>query len=92
MWTFRIWVVLLPLVIPFHAVSATTLQEVRERGSVRCSVNPYLAGFSERDGDSWKGFDVDFCRAIAAATLGDSRKTEFVVLDSQANHRLKPVA
>lgn len=73
----------LTLLLAMGASQATTLEEVRERGSVRCSVNPHLAGFSERDGATWKGFDVDFCRAIAAATLGDSRKTEFVVLDNK---------
>lgn len=74
---------LLSLFFTACAGSATTLQEVRERGSVRCGVNPHLAGFAERDGDQWKGFDVDFCRAIAAATLGDSRKTLFVGLDNK---------
>jgi general L-amino acid transport system substrate-binding protein len=69
--------------ILFQAAVAGTLEEVRERGSLRCSVNPHLAGFAERDGDTWKGFDVDFCRAIAAATLGDSSKTEFVVLGNE---------
>jgi len=77
------WSLLFALLIPAHCASAATLEEVRERGKLRCSVNPHLAGFSERDGDTWRGFDVDFCRAIAAATLGDSRKTEFVVLDNK---------
>lgn len=77
-----VWTLFFALLIPMATASASTLQEVRERGSVRCSVNPHLAGFSQRDGDSWKGFDVDFCRAVAAATLGDSQKTEFVVLDN----------
>jgi general L-amino acid transport system substrate-binding protein len=76
------WALCFTLINP-AGTAAATLDEVRERGTVRCSVNPHLAGFSERDGDTWKGFDVDFCRAVAAATLGDSRKTELVVLDNQ---------
>ena len=78
-----IWTLPFLFIFASSNASAATLQEVRERGSLRCAVNPHLAGFSERDGDSWKGFDVDFCRALAAATLGDSRKTEFVVLDNK---------
>jgi general L-amino acid transport system substrate-binding protein len=76
------WILFFTLSVPLATASATTLEEVRQRGSVRCSVNPHLAGFSEREGATWKGFDVDFCRAVAAATLGDSHKTEFVVLDN----------
>ena len=53
---------------------AQTLERVKSRGRLVCGVNNALPGFGyiESDG-SWSGFDVDFCRAIAAAVLGESR-------------------
>lgn len=60
-------------------VSATTLEDVKERGELNCGVNPGLAGFSLSDPNgNWSGFDVDLCRAVAAAVLGDSAKVRFV--------------
>ena len=65
------------------AAQGATLKAVRARGVLLCGVNPGLAGFSFRDnrGD-WRGFDVDFCRAVAAATLGSADKVRFVPLDN----------
>ncbi|CAK0754736.1 General L-amino acid-binding periplasmic protein AapJ [uncultured Gammaproteobacteria bacterium] len=64
--------------------SATTLDAVRQRGAVRCGVSGGLAGFSQRNGTgTWQGFDVDFCRAVAAAVLGDATRVEFVPLPVQ---------
>ncbi len=58
---------------------AGRLEEVRERGAVRCAVSTGVAGFSVRGGDGrWRGFDVDYCRAVAAAVLGDSERVAFV--------------
>jgi general L-amino acid transport system substrate-binding protein len=56
-----------------------TLALIRKRGQVLCGVNGELPGFSivNRQGE-WSGFDVDFCRSIAAATLGDATKVKFV--------------
>ena len=52
---------------------AATLDEVKERGSLRCGVNGEVPGLSYRDeGGAWSGLDVDFCRAVAAAVLGDA--------------------
>lgn len=63
------------------AARSPTLAAVKRRGALRCGVNPGLAGFSLRDGrGQWRGFDVDFCRALAAAVLGDGRKVVFVAL------------
>lgn len=60
-----------------------TLAAVRRRGTLRCGVNPGLAGFALRDSQGgWRGFDADFCRALAAAVLGDARKVTFVPLDN----------
>jgi general L-amino acid transport system substrate-binding protein len=58
-----------------------TLDAVKSRGWLRCGVSEGIAGFSEKDASGlWTGFDVDFCRAVAAAALGDSGKVVFVPL------------
>lgn len=56
-----------------------TLALIKKRGQVLCGVNGELPGFSAVDKQGlWSGFDVDFCRSIAAATLGDVSKVKFV--------------
>jgi general L-amino acid transport system substrate-binding protein len=63
---------------------ATTLEDVKARGKLLCGVNPGLLGFAAKGDDgSWAGFDVDFCRAIAAAVLVDVTKVEYVALTAQ---------
>ena len=58
-----------------------TFDAVKSRGRLRCGVSEGIAGFSERDASGrWTGFDVDFCRAVAAAVLGDAGKVVFVPL------------
>jgi len=62
---------------------AATLDDVKARGSLRCGVNGELPGLSYKDAKgAWSGLDVDFCRAVAAATLGDANKVEFVPLNN----------
>ncbi len=53
------------------------------RGYLLCGVNPGLPGFSAPDekGD-WSGFDVDFCRALAAAIFNDTSKVKYIPLDA----------
>lgn len=59
-------------------VGATTLDSVKKHGALRCGINPDLPGFAEKDSKgNWKGFDVDICRAVAAAVFGDATKVEF---------------
>lgn len=66
----------LALVAPI--ASASTLEQIRQRGMLNCGVSTGLLGFSERRADgSWSGFDVDFCRAVAAVVLGDPQKVAF---------------
>ncbi len=61
------------------AASAGTLDDVRERGELRCIISTGLAGFAYTDASgNWQGFDVDFCRATAAAVFGDPNKVKFV--------------
>ena len=70
------------------AASAATLDDVKARGKLLCGVNPGLQGFAAKAADgAWAGFDVDFCRAVAAAIFDDPKKTAFVPLD--ANERFK---
>jgi general L-amino acid transport system substrate-binding protein len=66
------------------AFAGKTLDAVKQRGSVKCGVTNGVAGFSAPDTQgNWSGLDVDTCRAIAAAVLGDAKKVEFVPLNSQ---------
>lgn len=61
-----------------HLAAAATLESVKERGKLVCGVNTGLTGFSEINDDArWVGFDVDFCRAVAAAVLGDGEAVTF---------------
>ncbi len=54
---------------------------LKARGVLRCGVSEGIPGFSQRDASGrWTGLDADFCRAVAAAVLGDADKVEFVPL------------
>jgi len=67
---------LVALAIP---AAASTLEDVRERGTLVCGVNAPLAGFGTVDAsDHWAGFDVDLCHALAAAVLGDPARVRYV--------------
>jgi general L-amino acid transport system substrate-binding protein len=68
--------------LPAHA--GKTLDTIKERGQVICGVNVGLAGFSQAESSGeWSGLDVDICRAIAAAVLGDGKKVKWVPLNAQ---------
>ncbi|HET6376547.1 MAG TPA: amino acid ABC transporter substrate-binding protein [Methylocella sp.] len=70
------------LAIP--AARADTLADVKKRGVLNCGSNPGLAGFGAPDGQGqWTGLDADFCRALAAAVLGDKSKVKFVPLSAK---------
>ncbi len=65
------------------AQAQTTLKTVQDRGSLICGVNPDLEGFASKDANGqWSGFDVDFCRALAAAIFNDPSKVQFVPLSA----------
>lgn len=65
------------------SVHASTLEDTLERGEVRCGVSDGLPGFSAPDDDgNWQGLDVDVCRAVAAAVLGDADAVEYVSLNA----------
>ena len=66
------------------AVTAQTLNTVKTRGVLNCGSNPGLAGFGQPNAQGdWTGFDVDFCRAIAAAIFDDPTKVKFVALTAK---------
>jgi general L-amino acid transport system substrate-binding protein len=74
------------LVLAFtaSAASAQTLNTVKARGMLNCGGNGSLGGFGLPDAQgNWTGLDVDFCRAVAAAVLGDAKKVKFVPLSAK---------
>ena len=76
-----------PLVLGLAAVPAQagkTVDAIKARGQLICGVNTGLAGFSAADSQgNWSGLDVDVCKAIAAAMLGDASKVKYVPLNAQ---------
>jgi general L-amino acid transport system substrate-binding protein len=65
-------------------VTAATLDQVKQRGSLSCGANGQLPGFGLPDAQgNWTGFDVDYCRAIAAAIFNDPTKVKFVALTAK---------
>ncbi len=65
-------------------ILASTLSSVRQRGTLLCGTTTGFIGFSAPDSmGEWHGLDIDFCRAVAAAVLGDSEKIKIVPLNSQ---------
>ncbi len=63
------------------STQAATLQDVQDAGELRCGVSNGLPGFSQPDSSgNWAGIDVDTCRAVAAAVLGDADAVEFIPL------------
>jgi len=66
------------------ARAGATFNAIMDRGELRCGVSTGLAGFSLPDAQgNWTGLDVDYCRALAAAMLGDANAVEFVPLTAQ---------
>jgi general L-amino acid transport system substrate-binding protein len=63
---------------PAQAAAGDTVARVKARGVLRCGVSEGIIGFSARDTSGrWAGLDADFCRAVAAAALGDPEKVVF---------------
>lgn len=70
-----------PAVAQTLAPDGPTLAAVRARGHLVCAGTDPLPGFAQLNSDGrWVGFDVDFCRAVAAAVFGDPSKLEFRAL------------
>jgi general L-amino acid transport system substrate-binding protein len=76
---------LLSAAVVSPAEAQSTLKAVKTRGQVVCGINGHLPGFSlQNDKKEWQGFEIEFCRAVAAAALGDASKAEFVPLTATA--------
>ena len=76
------------ILLLFLFISSTwaqsTLEQVKQRGALRCGVNSDLPGFSSpSETEGHVGFDADFCRAIAAAVLGNANAVEFITVNAQ---------
>jgi len=64
--------------------TAGTLDDVKKAGVLKCGVSTGLPGFAEADSKgNWRGLDVDYCRALAAAVLGDANKVKYVPLTAK---------
>lgn len=62
-----------------------TLDIVRERGHLICAASQPLPGFAQQNAEGlWSGFDVDFCRAVAAAIFGDPNQVRFRPLPGES--------
>ena len=73
--------ILVMAAVGIGAVHATTLEDVRTAGKLRCGINNGVAGFAFTDPSGrWTGFDVAYCRALAAAVLGDPEAISFMSL------------
>ena len=60
------------------------LGEVQDRGTLRCGVNEAVPGFGlVDDAGEYTGFDVEFCKVVAAAVLGDPEAVEYTALDTE---------
>lgn len=65
-------------------VVGSGIEGIRDRGVLRCGVDTGLPGFASQDANgAWSGFEIDLCRAYAAAFLGDARKARFVPLTTE---------
>jgi len=65
------------------AHAGKTIEAIKQRGQLVCGVNPSLPGFAAADSQGrWSGLDVDVCKAIAAAVLGDAGKIKWVPLNA----------
>jgi len=67
-----------------YAQAAGTLESVKAKGFIQCGVNANLSGFGSQDKDgNYKGLDIDFCHAVAAAVFGDATKVKFTPLSAK---------
>jgi general L-amino acid transport system substrate-binding protein len=87
LWTALRIAATLALILSLGLASAwagPTFDKVKQAGTVVCGVNTGLAGFGQPDSQGrYSGFDIDICKAIAAAVLGDPEKVKYVPLTAQ---------
>jgi general L-amino acid transport system substrate-binding protein len=67
--------------LPAGAADGDTVKAIKDRGHLICGADGTRPGFSAPDSQGkWSGFDVDFCRAVAAAILGEADKVKYIAL------------
>ena len=67
------------------AAAQATLQTIKQRSTLICGVDPGDPGMAYRDAQGqYKGLDIDYCRAVAAAIFGDANKVKFEPMTAQA--------
>lgn len=78
--------ILLAAIFPWHRAGAgETLARVQSRRLLNCGVSDGRVGFSHQDAKGrWSGLDVDFCRAVAMAVVGDADRVKFFPLMTTA--------
>ncbi len=70
--------VAITLLLPHTAAAGATLQNIVDRDYLVCGIDASAPGFAEADAEgNWSGFDVDYCRAVAAAIFGSGSKVRF---------------
>jgi general L-amino acid transport system substrate-binding protein len=75
---------LLILLLTTQANAGPTADSALKKGFIQCGVNTGLAGFAQPDSaGQWRGIDVDFCRAVAAALFGETKKNRYTPLTAQ---------
>lgn len=68
-------------IVPTAASAGEALDQIKERGKLRCGIYENVPGLAVLDSKGvWQGFDVDYCRAIAAAVFGSGDAVEFVTM------------
>ena len=71
------------LLTPQKAWAGKTVEAIKQRDAISCGVNTGLAGFGAADSQGkWSGLDIDMCRALAAAVLGNADKVRYVPLSA----------
>jgi len=69
------------IALPVAASAGEILDEIKERGKLRCGIYENVPALATLDDQGeWQGFDVDYCRALAAAIFGDPEAVEFVTM------------
>ena len=73
-----------------HQAEAGRLEQIRARGYLGCGVFPGVAGFATVTDGRYRGFDIDICRAVAAAILGAPDNVKFIEIATVDSFRKSP--
>jgi len=85
MYFFKFLFIFFVILFYFHPINAFVLDEVKERGYLKCGVSEPFVGFATLDTKgNWSGFDVDVCRAVASAIFSDPDKVEYIITTNRS--------